>query len=103
MERTRRRRELLTALCEVHRVIDVAPVGRAAMAHHEAPVVQLAQVVRHEVLRLFHQVGELAHGPVAGDQLLRQPPAQWVRQELQHGRWCHGATLRPSGSPINCA
>ena len=65
---------------EVDRVVAVASVGRAATRGDEPAVAQLAQVVRHQALRLADELGQLPHGPVAAHELAEQPPPQ---------RMCH--------------
>ena len=70
---------------EVDRVVGVATVGGAATREHESTVAELAEVIRHEALRLVDELGELRHGAVAADQLAQQPPANRVRGQPHEG------------------
>ena len=67
-------------------VVHVTPVSRAAAPHDELTVVELAEVVRDEVLRFVDQLGELADGAVAPHQLAEQAPPQRVGQEADRLR-----------------
>ena len=71
---------------EVDGVVAVAAVRRAAASGHEAAVAEMAQVVRHQALRLVDQRHQLRHGPIAAHQLLQQPPTHRVRRQSHERR-----------------
>ena len=61
--------QLALAGSEIDRVVRVAPVGRAATREHQPTVAELAEVVRHETLRLVNELRQLPYRPIAADQL----------------------------------
>ena len=68
---------------KIHRVIPIAAVSRAAPRRHQPSRPELAQVIRHQVLRLAQQPRQLIHPPVAAGQFPQQPPPHRMPRELQ--------------------
>ena len=71
---------------EIHRVVGVPAIGRAAPRGYQAAIPQLAQVVRDQVLRLADQAGQLVHHAVAPGQLGQEAPTQGMPGQLQELR-----------------
>src|SRR5262249_49804306 len=80
-------REQATDPGQVHRVVGVPAIGRAAPRRDQAGVAQLAQVVRDQVLGLTHEAGQLRDHPVAPGQLAQETPAQGMPGQLQELGW----------------
>ena len=56
------------------------------MRSHQVAVPELAEVVRHEALRLVDQRGQLPHRSIAAGELAEEPPADRMADETQEQR-----------------
>ena len=83
MQRPARHRQQPGQPRQVRRVIRIAPVSRAAPRRHQPSRPELAQVIRHQVLRLAQQPRQLIDPPVAAGQFPQQSPPQRMPRELQ--------------------
>ena len=86
VEREPRFAEKVLTAEQIGPVVDVATVSRASAGADDVGLSELRQVVGDQVLRLAHELHELANTPIAATEFADQLPTQRIAEQSENLR-----------------